>query len=78
MQVKFYESDTLLKNYILMFAYAELSVNELSKTKFLPDNATSLTLFLNQNPSVTDYFTGNTVNYNSFCRTAFQIRALYI
>ena len=63
MQVKFYESDTLLKNYILMFAYAELSVNELSKTKFLPDNATSLTLFLNQNPSVTDYFTGNTVNY---------------
>lgn len=46
-----------------MFAYAELSVDELSKTKFLPDNATSLTLFLNQHPSVTDYFTGNTVNY---------------
>ncbi|WP_257657849.1 helix-turn-helix domain-containing protein [Parapedobacter lycopersici] len=63
MHVKFYDSDPLLKAHILMFAYAELSAEELSKTKFLPDNATSLTLFLNTDPSVTDYFTGNTVAY---------------
>ncbi|WP_353184054.1 AraC family transcriptional regulator [Parapedobacter lycopersici] len=63
MQVKFYDSDSSLKPYVLMFAYAELSAEELSKTKFLPDNATSLTLFLNTDASVTDYFTGNTVDF---------------
>ena len=63
MQVKFYETDPVLKDHILMFAFAELSVAELSKTKFLPDNATSLTLFLNVNPTVRDHFTGDTLNY---------------
>ncbi|ERJ57460.1 helix-turn-helix domain-containing protein [Sphingobacterium paucimobilis] len=63
MQVKFYETDPLLKDHILMFAFAELSAEELSMTKFLPDNATSLTLFLNTDPFVRDHFTGDIVNY---------------
>lgn len=63
MHVKFYESDPILQEHILMFSYVEISVAELSKTKFLPDNATSLTLFLNANPSVKDFFTADVVNH---------------
>lgn len=60
-----------------MFAYAELSPEELSNTKFLPDNATSLTLFLNGNPTVTDYFTGNTVNYRIAFAGQYSVPVLY-
>lgn len=77
MQVKFYDSEPLLKDHILMFAYAELSIEELSKTKFLPDNATSLTLFLNPNPEVKDYFTGNTVNYRIAFAGQYSTPVLY-
>lgn len=63
MKVHFFDFHEELKDLVMMFAYAELSPDELFKTKFLPDNATSLTLFLNPNPKVVDYFTGNTVNY---------------
>lgn len=60
-----------------MFAYAELSIEELSHTKFLSDNATSLTLFLNPNPEVTDYFTGQTVNYRIAFAGQYTLPVLY-
>lgn len=77
MKVKFFDSSPLLKEHILMFAYAEISAEELSKTKFLPDNATSLTLFLNKNPIVTDYFTGKTVNYRIAFAGQYSTSVLY-
>ncbi|WP_126971696.1 helix-turn-helix domain-containing protein [Gynurincola endophyticus] len=77
MKVKFYDSDPLLNDHVLMFAYAELSAEELSKTKFLPDNATSLTLFLNTDPTVTDYFTGNTINYRITFSGQHSVSVLY-
>jgi AraC-like DNA-binding protein len=61
-----------------MFAFAELSAEELSKTKFLPDNATSLTLFLNRNPSVRDHFTGDIINYRIAFAGQYSKSVLYI
>ncbi len=77
MQVKFFDSDPLLKDHVLMFAYAELSAEELSNTKFLPDNATSLTLFLNSNPEVKDYFTDNTASYRVAFAGQYSVPVLY-
>lgn len=77
MKVKFYDFDPILKEHILMFAYAELSEEELSKTKFLPDNATSLTLFLNPNPTVTDHFTGNKFSYRITFAGQYSVPVLY-
>lgn len=45
-----------------MLSYAELSALELNNTRFLPDNVTSLTLFLNNSPSVTDGLRNTSIN----------------
>lgn len=60
-----------------MYSYASVSVEELKHTKFLPDNNTSLTLFLNEDPAVKDYFTGNVVNHRITFTGQYSVPVLY-
>lgn len=60
-----------------MYSYASLSVEELQHTKFLPDNNTSLTLFLNPDPTVKDYFSGKTLNHRITFAGQYTIPVLY-
>ncbi len=77
MQVKFFPPSEALKSFVLMYSYASVSVEELRHTKFLPDNNTSLTLFLNADPEVRDYFTDNVVNHRITFTGQYSVPVLY-
>lgn len=62
MEVKFFQPHNQLKNDVLMYSYLMCSKEEVEKTKFLPDNNTSLTFFFNDNHKVTNVLSGNAVN----------------
>ncbi|MFD1630790.1 helix-turn-helix domain-containing protein [Pseudopedobacter beijingensis] len=77
MQVRFYNPHPKLKEYVLMYSHAILTVEELRNTKFLPDNNTSLTLFLNKDYAVKDYFSENIVNHRITFTGQYSIPVLY-
>lgn len=63
MDVKFYPPHSDLKEYILMYSFVSITSEELLQTKFLPDNNSSLSLFLNDNFKLVEIFSGEVVHH---------------